>query len=181
MKIDRSSQHQGDYRVMIFGRPGCGKSTFALRLHQATGIPLHHLDAYFYGENWVERNYDEFLEIQRNLVDQDQWIIDGNMTKSLDMRYQRATHCLYFNYPLWTCYYRVLKRRFWDKSPEIKDRAPGCSEVVQWKFLKYIWGFNSRAEVPLAYLPMLYSDVKFMEIRSDTDLEKIEMALGAVE
>jgi len=31
-------------KVMIFGRPGSGKSTFALALSQKTGLPLHHLD-----------------------------------------------------------------------------------------------------------------------------------------
>lgn len=165
-------------RIMIFGRPGSGKSTFALWLHKVMGIPLHHLDAHFYEENWVERDYEEFLGIQQRLVDQEQWIIDGNMSKSLEMRYKRATHCLYLNYPLWICYYRVLKRRFWDKCPEIRDRAPGCSEVVQWKFLTYIWGFNRRVEPQLTRLPKLYPGVIFIEIRSDQDLTKVVEALG---
>ncbi len=102
------------------------------------------------------------------------------MSKSLEMRYARATHCLYFNYPLWTCYYRVLKRRFWDKSPEIRDRAPGCSEVVQWKFLMYIWGFNHRVEPQLTRLPKLYPRVTFIEIQSDQDLMKAVEALGSI-
>jgi adenylate kinase family enzyme len=159
---------------MIFGRPGGGKSTFSLWLHQQTGIPLHHLDAYFYEENWIERNYEEFLKIQQEIVDQDQWIIDGNMTKSLEMRYQRATHCFYLNYPLWLCYYRVLKRRFWKKSPDIKDRAPGCSEIIQWKFLMYIWDFQKRVQTALESLPALYPQVIFKEIRSDKDLEALK-------
>ena len=164
-------------RIIILGRPGGGKSTFALHLHQKTGIPLHHLDAHFYESNWIERNYEEFLEVQQGIVNQDQWIIDGNMTKSLEMRYERATHCLYFNYPLRTCYYRVFKRRLWDKSPDIKDRAQGCKEVIQWKFLKYIWGFNQRVAVQLSALPTLYPDVKFLEIRSNQDLNQAENTL----
>lgn len=165
-------------RIIIFGRPGGGKSSFALQLHQATDIPLHHLDAHFYESNWIERDYEEFLEIQQKIVDQDQWIIDGNMGKSLDMRYRRATHFLHFNYPLWMCYYRIIKRRLWDKNPNIKDRAPECDEIIQWKFLKYIWGFNRRVASQLSILPMMYPNVKFIKIQSDRDLEEIRRELS---
>ncbi|HXF90407.1 MAG TPA: AAA family ATPase, partial [Candidatus Nitrosotenuis sp.] len=90
-------------RIVIFGRPGCGKSTFALSLHQATGIPLYHLDKYFFTSNWVERDYGEFLAIQQSIIDQDQWIIDGNSIRSLEMRFARADLVLYFNYSKWVC------------------------------------------------------------------------------
>ncbi len=31
-------------KVLMIGCSGAGKSTFARRLHQITGLPLHHLD-----------------------------------------------------------------------------------------------------------------------------------------
>jgi len=55
---------------MLFGRPGSGKSTFTLKLHAITKIPLFHLDRYFYTNNWVERNYSEFLSDQQKMVNQ---------------------------------------------------------------------------------------------------------------
>jgi len=39
---------------MLLGRPGSGKSTYALKLHKRLAIPLHHLDRYFYAQNWKE-------------------------------------------------------------------------------------------------------------------------------
>lgn len=48
-------------KIMIFGRPGGGKSTSANQLSKELGLPIYHLDKYFYVENWVERNYQEFL------------------------------------------------------------------------------------------------------------------------
>ena len=71
-------------RIMIFGRPGSGKSTFALMLHNITFIPLYHLDKYFFSSNWKEVEYKDFLEIQKSIVDQEKWIIDGNSTKSFE-------------------------------------------------------------------------------------------------
>lgn len=68
-------------RIMIFGLPGSGKSTFAFKLHQKTKLPLYHLDTYFYLDNWIERPKEEFLSLQRKLVSKDQWIIAQYTTK----------------------------------------------------------------------------------------------------
>lgn len=54
-------------RIMIFGIPGSGKSTFALKLSRLLNLPLFHLDKYFFVSGWEERNYEEFLQIQQGL------------------------------------------------------------------------------------------------------------------
>ncbi len=77
-------------KIMIFGRPGSGKSTFAYQFHKATETPLYHLDKYFYTTNWVERDYQEFLADQQRLVNQKAWIIDGNCTRSFEMRWSKS-------------------------------------------------------------------------------------------
>lgn len=155
---------------MIFGRPGGGKSTFSVKLSKILAVPVHHLDKHFYIRNWIERNYEEFLAIQQNLVDQDQWIIDGNSTKSLEMRYQRANLVLYFNYPRWRCYSRVLKRLF-NKDTSIEDRAEDCHEALRWSLIKYMWTFEKRVEKQLSLFKEKYPDIQLIEIRSDKDLE----------
>lgn len=158
---------------MIFGRPGGGKSTFALKLHKKTGIPLYHLDRYFFVKNWVERDYHEFLKIQKEIVDTNCWIADGNNTKSLDMRYSRATLVLYFNYPRWLCYYRIFERLL-AKDPAIKDRAENCPETVRWILLKYMWNFEQRLADTIKQLQTEHPKTKFIEIRSDADLLQLD-------
>lgn len=160
-------------RIMMFGRPGSGKSTFAKELHNKTGIELYHLDRYFYVKNWVERNYQEFLQIQQNLVNQDSWIIDGNNVKSLEMRYARADVVLYFNYPKWLCLYRIFKRRFL-KDQNIQDRAKGCSETIRWRFITYLWTFENRVHAQIKDLQQQYSGVRFAEIRNDDELKRVK-------
>lgn len=132
-------------RICIFGRPGSGKSTFALKLHTKKQLPLYHLDKYFYRENWIERDYQEFLAIQQELVSQDRWIIDGNSLQSLEMRYARADICLYFNYSRWLCLFRLFKRLIF-KDSAIKDRAQGCGENIRWSLIKYMWNFETRKD-----------------------------------
>ncbi len=96
-------------RIMIFGRPGSGKSTFAKKLSLQLSLPLYHLDKYFFTANWVEKNSDECIEIQSEIVNHDKWIIDGNSVKSLYLRWTRANLVIYFNYPRFLCFARFLK------------------------------------------------------------------------
>lgn len=159
---------------MIMGRSGSGKSTFAYELHQKINFPLHHLDKYFFTDYWQERNYEEFIGIQQELVNQEQWIIDGNSTKSFEMRYKRADVCLYFNFPRYLCYWRVFKRLLY-KEISIDDRADNCCERVSWSLLKYMWGFEKRVEPILNLLKHNYPDVRFIEINSDTALKKLAL------
>ncbi len=159
-------------RIMIFGRPGSGKSTFAVILYKATGIPLYHLDKYFYVQNWVERNYTNFLDIQQTMVTQDSWIIDGNSTKSLEMRWARADVVLYFNYPRWLCYWRVFKRLF-SSDPHIDDRAEGCLEKMSWGLLKYMWSFEQRVNPIIATLQHQYPNATVYEICYDNELKAL--------
>ncbi len=156
-------------RIMIFGRPGSGKSTFALKLHETTGLPLYHLDKYFFENNWKERDYNEFLTIQQSLVNQDEWIIDGNSTKSFEMRYAKADLALYFNYPRYICYWRIFKRLFC-KNKAIDDRAENCNETVRLSLLKYMWSFEERVKKQIAGLRSKYPNCRFTEITSDKDL-----------
>jgi adenylate kinase family enzyme len=53
-------------RIMIFGRPGSGKSTFATWLSRALNLPLHHLDKHFYkkiGLNEITASLFKFSKI----------------------------------------------------------------------------------------------------------------------
>jgi adenylate kinase family enzyme len=161
-------------KIMIFGRPGSGKSTFALWLHRQYGHPLHHLDKYFYEENWIERDYQEFLRIQQEIVNTKAWIIDGNAIHSLAMRYERAHVVLYFNFPRWRCFLRIIKRQFF-KDPNIKDRACGCPELITWKLLKYMWNFESRVAGPISQLKEKFPQVLFIEIKNDHELKSLTL------
>ena len=156
-------------RIMIIGRPGSGKSTFSIKLQAILNIPLFHLDKYFFEQNWVQRNYQDFLNQQQYFVDKPQWIIDGNSTKSFELRYSQADLCLYFNFPRYLCYYRTVKRLF-HKHPAIDDRAQGCEETIRWSLLQYMWGFEKRVQPILSALKSNYPNVKLIELCSDQDV-----------
>ena len=107
-------------RIMIFGIPGSGKSFFAVWLGELLDIPVEHLDRSFYVDNWVERDYDQFLHIQEELIKKERWIIDGNAIKSLEMRFKTADVVLYFRFNRLLCLWRIFKRLL---DHRISDRA----------------------------------------------------------
>ncbi|AWN75953.1 TPA: DNA topology modulation protein [Legionella pneumophila] len=163
-------------RIMIIGRPGSGKSTFSVVLQKSLNIPLFHLDKYFFIADWVPREYEDFLSLQKKLVAKPCWIIDGNSSKSFEIRYQEADMCLYFNLPKWLCYWRVFKRLFY-KASEIDDRAAGCNETVRWSLLSYMWNYEQRINPLLNVLKNQYPKVKFIELRSSYDVAHLMRVL----
>lgn len=158
-------------RIMIFGRPGSGKSTFAVKLSKKLGLPLYHLDKYFFTSHWVERPYDEFLEIQKNLIHQDRWIIDGNSVQSLAMRYDRADLVIYMDRCRYLCLFRLIKRCF-SKNRPIDDRAPHCPEILRWRLIRYMWTFPKRVE---AFLKLTEKDDRhktFITLKNEAEIQK---------
>jgi adenylate kinase family enzyme len=169
-------------RIMIFGRPGSGKSTFALKLAKKHGLPLFHLDKYFFESNWNARNYEDFLEDQYAIVAKKDWIVDGNSLQSLSLRYSEADICIYFNYPRLLCLWRLIKRTFY-KDRDIDDRADGCKERVSWRLIKYMWSFeyrlNNRLAMQLEMLEEFYPDVQFYTVRNDRELQAVVAELSS--
>jgi adenylate kinase family enzyme len=157
-------------RCIIFGIPGSGKSTFALRLSHLLNLPLFHLDKYFFTSGWQERNYEEFLAIQKKLIKKDSWIIDGNATRSLEIRYKEADLVIYFRFNRLLCLYRIFKRLI-TKNPRISDRAEGCQEKVRLRLVKYLFGFPKRVESHLKELKKKYPSTPFYEFVNDKQME----------
>ncbi|WNS75985.1 topology modulation protein [Bacillus sp. DTU_2020_1000418_1_SI_GHA_SEK_038] len=126
-------------RIMVVGiSSGVGKSTFARKLGEVLDIHVYHLDALFWKPNWVEAPIDEFSEAQRQIVNQDQWIIEGNYTPTFSIRTERADTIIYLELPIYICLYRVLKRWVMNIGKTRPDMGKDCKEKIDWAFIKFI-------------------------------------------
>ncbi|WP_318614765.1 topology modulation protein [Sporosarcina sp. YIM B06819] len=126
-------------KVMVIGvSAGVGKSTFARRLGELTGIEVTHLDRLFWKPNWVEASPEEFLAAQQQVVAQERWIMEGNYAGTVHIRELHVDTVIYLELPLRVCLYRVLKRRVQYHGQTRQDIGEGCKEKMDKAFLEFI-------------------------------------------
>ena len=75
-------------RVIVIGSPGAGKSTFARKLKDKTGLPLYYLDRIFHKPDRTTVNREEFDQKLQTILQTDRWIIDGNYQRTLPLRFE---------------------------------------------------------------------------------------------
>ena len=76
-------------KIIVIGCPGSGKSTFSRELHERTRIPLYHLDMLFWNADKTTVEKSVFIERLNELLDKDEWILDGNFNSTMELRMSR--------------------------------------------------------------------------------------------
>jgi adenylate kinase family enzyme len=82
-------------------------------------------------------------------MERDHFIMDGNYSRTLDVRLQHVDTVYYFDFPRYLCIYRVLKRRIQNHGKTREDMAKGCKEKIDLEFIKWIWNFNKRNRITI--------------------------------
>ena len=124
-------------KIVIIGCPGSGKSYFSKQLKEELNIPLYHLDLIWNKEDKTTLTREEFdIELQK-IFNTDNWIIDGNYQRTLDLRISNATTVILLDYPLDICLNGALSR------VGIKrDDMPWKEETLDENFKQYIIKFS---------------------------------------
>ncbi len=91
------------HKAIVIGSPGAGKSTFSRKLRDMTGLPLYHLDMIWHRPNQTTVSKQEFDERLREILEKDCWIIDGNYSRTLELRLQYCDMAFLLDFPLETC------------------------------------------------------------------------------
>src|SRR5678816_166586 len=111
LKGERSSHVLAMRRVAVFGNAGGGKATLARRLAAVTGLQLYAIDAIQFRAGGGEVPHEEYLKIHTDLLNREQWIIDGyGSVASAWERFAAADTLVYVDLPLATHYRWVTKR-----------------------------------------------------------------------
>ena len=98
-------------KVIVIGCPGSGKSTFSKALHEITKIPLVHLDMLFWNEDKTTAPKSVFLERLSKVMQNEQWIIDGNYASTMELRIKACDTVIFLDYPLEVCLNGVNQRK----------------------------------------------------------------------
>jgi len=154
-------------RIAVIGCPGSGKSTLARQLAEKTGHPLIHLDYHHWQPGWVPVPKDEFLAMQREWVQGERWIIDGNYKGSLEIRFAAADLVICLDLPRLLCAWRVIRRH----GTQRPDMRPGVIEGSIFtkdfaEFLGFVWGFRKNTTPKILALHEKYPDVAFLRVKT---------------
>lgn len=162
-------------KIAIIGNPGSGKSTLASQLHAILGIPLFHLDQYFWQPGWQQPDYDEFRKKHHQLCDKNDWIIEGMAVWLLEYRIRQADRIIFLDIPLYICLYRIFKRAFLNFGRVRGSSAPGCPDKIpDRKFLRYIWHSHKRQKPEVEDLLRYYkSEKKIFVVKNKSDLSEL--------
>ncbi len=129
-------------RIAILGRCGSGKSTLARRVGQTLDVPATHLDALWWRPGWVESDLASFRAAVAKVSAQQRWVIDGNYSRTFDLRLRRADTVVFLDPPRWLCLWRVLWRTASGFGRTRPDVAEGCPERFDPKFFLYVWRWD---------------------------------------
>jgi adenylate kinase family enzyme len=132
-------------RIVVVGPPGSGKSTLAIQLGRVLELPVCHLDVLWWRPGWVEAGEAVFDAELAAVVATDDWIVDGNYSRTIPMRLARADAAIMLDFPRTLCLYRVLKRRMMYAGKPRPDMAPGCPEKVDREFILWLWDYPTRS------------------------------------
>lgn len=132
-------------RVLVIGSPGAGKSTFARRLRERTGLPLYYLDQIWHcsdGSHLSEKEFDDRLD---ELLKQERWIIDGNYSRTLVRRLAACDTVFLLDYPTDLCLLGAASR-----IGRKREDLPWIEQEFDAEFKQHIINF------PQKRLPQIY-------------------------
>ena len=123
-------------KVLVIGCPGSGKSTFARYLHDVSELPLYYLDMIWHKEDKTTYTQEEFDVALDKILDKDAWIIDGNYSRTLDKRLDRADTVYFLDLDLDVCLSSIISRLN-KKRPDM----PWVEEEIDEEFMDFIRDF----------------------------------------
>lgn len=123
-------------KIIVIGSPGAGKSTFARKLRDQTGLPLYYLDMLFHRADRTTATNEEFDRGHDRLLALDEWIIDGNYLRTLPLRLQACDSVFFFDLPAELCLSGAASR-----IGAAREDMPWTETRIDPEFRQYILDF----------------------------------------
>lgn len=132
-------------KIIVIGSPGAGKSVFSRKLKDVTNLPLYHLDMLYHNIDGTHISREELQDKLRKIFENNNWIIDGNYQRTLEMRLKECDTVFLLDIPTEVCLEgaksRVAKKR---------DDIPWFEEKLNENFKQSIINFANEK------LPQIY-------------------------
>lgn len=124
-------------KIIIIGSPGAGKSTFARKLRDLTGLPLHYLDLIYHKPDRTTIPREEFDAKLEEILSSERWIIDGNYQRTIERRLQACDTVFLLDYPVEKCLEGAQER-----VGRKREEMPWVEETLDEDFRQFILEFR---------------------------------------
>lgn len=152
----------------IIGTSGSGKSNFAKKLSEILAIPYLEMDQLFWLPNWTEPPNEVFFEKLKQALEQPAWVLDGNYTRTLPIKWQKVDVVIWLDYSFARTLLQAIRRaarRAWTQ--EELWEGTGNRESIRLSFFskKSIiwWTITTHGKVRQRYESYM-NDPKFSHI-----------------
>lgn len=165
----------GSRRVLVAGPPGSGKTAFSIRLASMVGLEYIGLDALRFAPDGALRTDREFQDRLHLLMQQDNWIMDGNYPLYFRFELERPDTIILLDRPVGLCIARVLKRG-WKRPANHQGRQRAASSgggqrtagVRHFGLFRRLRNVNYRLYWDLINFPRLYRPMMLNNLRDWT-------------
>lgn len=157
-------------KIIIIGCSGSGKSTFARKLAEITDLPLYYLDMIYWKEDCSHITRTEFIEKQKEILQGNEWIVDGNFRNTLEMRIKESELIFFFDIPTEECIEGALNR---GKREDMPCVLPADEELIN-----CIKEYNLACKPTVLNYFLKYSDKKVVVFNSREDADRYIMNLS---
>ena len=159
-------------KIRIIGCPGSGKTYFAKELAEILNKKVFHMDNLYWNKDRTHISRDELVGIIDEIMEQSDWIIDGNYISTIEQRIKGADTIFYFDYSTEDCL-EVIKSRVGVK----RDDIPWIESELDADFEKFVLDFRKETAPKIDKLLKAYRDKKINRFICRGDKEKYIMEL----
>ena len=173
-------------RINIIGCSGCGKSTFSKKLSKILDIPYIEIDQIFWGPNWYRPTKEEFYHKLENRIGGDTWALDGNYSKSAQIKWKNVQTVIWLDYSFPRVISQTMKRAI-SRMISKQELWPGTGNVETFRnafFSKdsiILWSLTQFHKIRKKYNKIFkdpqFSHIKFIRLKSPKISDKLLMKL----
>lgn len=161
-------------KMIVLGCPGSGKTTFSCKLQKLTGKPIFYLDAIWHKPDRTHISREEFDKKLSEILKLDEWIIDGNYSRTIEVRLKNCDTVFLFDLPTEVCMSGAVERL-----GKARCDMPWIDEELD------PWLKKEIEEFPLNTLPRIYElidrykkDKKIVIFKSREQADDFLLKLG---
>jgi adenylate kinase family enzyme len=129
-------------RVAVVGCGGSGKSYVARELGRLLDLPVVHMDAVYFDDQWNPMPMERFEAAQCELVAEPRWVIDGNYNSTLQVRLEAADTVVFMDLPTRVCLWGILSRQL--RHGRGQNEQNGAYNRLTGDVLRYVVGYRRK-------------------------------------